>query len=343
MKQHPNITSLDATNSNLTTLSKAFSILHCFMKHLVLSHNLLTALYNDDFLGFVNLENLSLDNNRLTNVERLTFSGLTKVQHLNLSHNNLQYLDDGVFIPLVNVLELKLENNQLTTINMILFDKTKKLSKLDLQNNQIEEITNIEIYYDIFVEELNLESNKLSDLSFLLNFKHLKSLDLSNNINANLTEQTFEHNQQLMNLRLQNVSLNRIGEELPRIFHHLSNLEQLDIGYNHLESINFQLIPFMLKLRGLNLTGNDLKVFIIGDLAKRCPNLIEIDITGHKLNFSTLETLIQYCHDHHIDLRSHTPNDDHIIYISLFTLGSIALVDMVSTLGLGLWFYYKYR
>jgi Leucine-rich repeat (LRR) protein len=330
IKRHPKMTSLEATNSKLTKLPDVFSKPQCFLKNLDLSHNYLTELAIYQFFGLDNLRTLSLANNRLTILKDSTFNGLEKVLRLDLSHNHLYQLHFTVFNPLLNMIVLKLDNNQLKTIKLRWFTFTNKLSNLELQCNQIEKIEKFENGLNFSVQELNLTRNHIVDLSFLADCKHLKSLDLSNNINAIITDRTFEHNQQLMYLGLQNVSLNRLGDEYPILFQHSSNLEQLDIGYNHLESIDFQLMPFMNMLRGLNLTGNNLKVFIIGDLAGRCPNLAAIDITGHQLDESTLETLMQYCHDHAINF---TPKmskcrdpKPHIITIVVAGVGLLLII-----------------
>jgi Leucine-rich repeat (LRR) protein len=338
IKRHPKMTSLEATNSNLTTLPKVFQGRQCFLKNLDLSYNHLTELETYQFYQIVNLESLSLANNRLTNLKGSTFQRLGNVQRLNLSHNHLENLELTVFDPLYSLKELKLDNNHLKAVKLSWFIRATKLTNLELQCNQIENIEKIGYAresHNFSVQELNLSSNSLSDLSFLADCKYLNSLDLSNNINANFNDQTFEHNNQLMNLTMQNVSLNRVGEGFPRIFNSL-NLQQLDIGYNHLESMDFRQMPKWQILRGLKLTGNALKVFIIGDLADCCPNLKAIDITGHQLDESTLESLMQYCHDHHIFLRLNASKVDHFVYISWFLMGFIVLVDIVLTLGLDL-------
>jgi Leucine-rich repeat (LRR) protein len=69
IKRHPNMTSLEATNSELIKLPDVFSNPQCFLKNLDLTHNYISELAIYQFYGLDNLENLSLANNRLTNVK----------------------------------------------------------------------------------------------------------------------------------------------------------------------------------------------------------------------------------------------------------------------------------
>jgi Leucine-rich repeat (LRR) protein len=173
LEQYPEITSLQATNLELTGFSHAFQTKHDKLKHLDLSSNHLSEL--GSFLGLKNLETLSLANNRLEKLEPIRFYGLEKLQSLNLSHNRLQHLNALVFYYVKEVRELKLNHNQLDIVNFMLFAKMVKMALLDLSNNQIKKIEKIEkiqyhANYENFgshsLEHLDLEHNRLQSFNF---------------------------------------------------------------------------------------------------------------------------------------------------------------------------------
>jgi Leucine rich repeat len=127
LEQYPQITSLQATNLELTGLSYTFQTNQGSLKHLNLSHNHLSKLdYTCSFLALNNLETLSLANNRLAELEPNRFYGLKKLQSLNLSHNRLQHLQVKVFGYVIKVRELKLDHNQLELVNFMLLQKWLK-------------------------------------------------------------------------------------------------------------------------------------------------------------------------------------------------------------------------
>jgi Leucine rich repeat len=124
LEQYPNITSLQATNLELTGFSYTFQIRHGKLKHLDLSHNHLTELLIPfAFYGLRNLEILSLANNRLEQLNPVDFFGLDKLQSINLSHNRIQHIHIRAFVNAIEVRELKLDHNQLDIANFMLFGK----------------------------------------------------------------------------------------------------------------------------------------------------------------------------------------------------------------------------
>jgi Leucine-rich repeat (LRR) protein len=326
MEQYPNITSLIATNLDLKNLTGTFKRNQTVLKNLDLSQNLLTVIQDWEFRGLRNLTTLSLANNLLREITVGAFYGLSNLQKIMLSHNRIQILAAEFFR---TVEELQIDNNQLENFKMDFFvSGTSNMRKLELQNNQI---GNISSSKNISVQELNLSGNNIVDLDFLRHCKNLESLDLSFNVNATLTNQTFEYNTELTNLTMQNMSLIRVGETIYNLLSYSSNLEQLDIGCNQLESINFERMPNLPKLRSMKLTGNELTEFNTSKLKEHCVNLSEIDITGNKLNDSTLKCLVQYCLENNITLIRTEESSNTLIF------AAIALIIMCFVI-LAVWF-----
>jgi insulin-like growth factor-binding protein complex acid labile subunit len=313
---------------NLTELSGVFKIRQAYLKSLDLSRNLLTDIREWEFCGLRNLTTLSLANNLLKNLAAGAFYGLGAVRKLILSHNCLQQLVVEFYY---TVEELQLDNNLLEIFNMALLVAEPQIKELELQHNQIVEILQNK---DISVRELNLSSNNIVDLGFLRHNQNLESLDLSFNVNATLANQTFEYNTELTNLTMQNVSLNRIGEIMYNLLSYSSNLEQLDFGFNQsMESINFERMPNLPKLRAMKLTGTELTEFNTSQLNVHCGNLSEIDITGNKLNDLTLKALVQYCVGNNITLvgNINTLEVESPIWLNWLILCFITIVDMICT------------
>jgi Leucine-rich repeat (LRR) protein len=298
LEQYRNVTSLVATHLNLTTLSRAFRYRYFDqLKDLDLSHNKLTVIEKYEFTGMRGLETLSLANNLIEQLDDQALLGLGKLQRLNLSHNKLTSFTTWYtfFYVLINLNELKLDNNQLKTIDFEMFGFSRQLLTLELQNNEIEEVEYNGFRFDQeFVgRKLNLSNNNLKDVNFLGQCKKMQNLDLSNNINMTLSEQSFEKNTDLKNLKLQNVSLDILGEEIYEMFRFILNLEQLDMGYNNLSTFNFSRMPNLKHLETVNLIGNPLQELVIVDLEERFPKLKKIIITDQELDNTTLKYLKQ--------------------------------------------------
>ena len=105
----------DFSNRNLTSVPQ---INPGFITHLVLSHNLLTAIKYGDFNRMVNLTYLDISNNRIKMLNKMSFKGLTQLKVLNISSNLLNdgSLPEGLFQPLSSyLLELDLRHNLMYT------------------------------------------------------------------------------------------------------------------------------------------------------------------------------------------------------------------------------------
>lgn len=80
------------------------------------------------------------------------------------------------------ITDLNLSNLQLIQIDSFPFEYLPKLLSLDLSYNQLTSInSDWSKSHENFIEKLNLSHNKLETLIFLKDFKHLKSLNLTDN------------------------------------------------------------------------------------------------------------------------------------------------------------------
>jgi Leucine-rich repeat (LRR) protein len=82
--------------------------------------------------------------------------------------------------------ELNLSNLQLTKIDRFPFEHFPNIRSLDLSSNQLTIINpDWSKFYENSIENLNLSQNKLETLLFLKDFKHLKILNITNNLLRN--------------------------------------------------------------------------------------------------------------------------------------------------------------
>ncbi|XP_028101572.1 receptor-like protein 15 isoform X2 [Camellia sinensis] len=206
------------------------------------------------------LKTLSLSENRLNEsidvggFERLSVLGKLELLRLDLNSFNNSILPSlGV---LSSLKTLSLYGNRLNgSIDIGEFRNINNLEKLDLSGNSIEDIKGFERLHVLGkLELLDLSYNSFNNgiIPSLGVLSSLKTLNLqSNNLNGSID----------------------IGE-----FHNMSNLEELDLSKNHIDSIKG--LKSLSKLKMLNLRWNELK----GLVSSNGENLSLLGIDINSLN-----------------------------------------------------------
>lgn len=194
-----NITSLDASSNDWTTLPSNITLL-------------------------TNLESLNLYNNKLTSLPD-EFGNLTKIQNLNLYSNKISVLPDS-FGNLSNLETLDMSMNNLGSIPPN-FEKLSSLKNLTLYGNSLTSLPD-EFSQLSSLSYLNLQSNKLTTLPS--NFGDLKTLTVLSAPDNQLTELP-DSIGDLSNLISLDVSYNKLTA-LPDSIGDLSSLESLNAGVN---------------------------------------------------------------------------------------------------------------
>ncbi|CAH1238208.1 THBS3 [Branchiostoma lanceolatum] len=92
--------------------------------------------------NMVDLEFLSLDQNKLTSLSRITLDTLavSNVMHLNFSNNEISYIGARAFLQLTNLKILELHRNLMSTIGWNTFDSYHSLLHLDLNYNKLKKL-----------------------------------------------------------------------------------------------------------------------------------------------------------------------------------------------------------
>ena len=162
-------------------------------------------------VGFENLKELYLSNNKLTDTKGLEAFKLESLEILDLSYNEITDINNLVEIHFDNLRILNFSKNKLTDISVLQKINLEKLEELDLSYNEISDIDILEkvnfkniIYLNLFdnnisnikIEKMNLEKlellnlgfNNISDINVLekINFKELKMLYLQINNISNI-------------------------------------------------------------------------------------------------------------------------------------------------------------
>ena len=175
------------------------------------------------------ITNLLLSNKKIKHLRPGDFDGLEQLYHLILSGNGLREIPQDIFLSTPNLGVLDLSHNYLSeATTSILNGLQSKLQHLDVQNNHIhtlilEGFTNLE---DIFADD----NHHIREISF-------KDI-------PNATFVTLENN------GLENIDFGLLE---------LSKLEELDISFNYLESVDG--LEKLAHLKEVSLFENRLKNF----------------------------------------------------------------------------------
>lgn len=127
---------------------------------------------------------------------------------------------------------------------------------------------------------LDTEKNKIES-------KSLRTLTLSNNNIADISDNFFDH---VKNLTELNLSHNDIIKLDSKLFQHLSELQKLDLSYNDLTKLPDGIFEHLHSLKELNLSYNFLGTFLmssktmLNDVLKLDKNVENLGLEGLKLN-----------------------------------------------------------
>jgi len=257
---------------------------------------------------------------------------------LNLSHKNLEINDFQLFsgVKFYYLEELSLQNNIINNINILDIFEIPNIRWINLSYNKISDISNLKnISHKIpKLEKINLKSNCIENIDILIDdmFPNIREINIQNNDDIDfetemakkiikkwndvLVYQLSEEEKQkdllyLFNQRFENkysieeiqINLNgkNMGDDGLRIFSeiHFNQLQDLNLSYNNITSINdFEFVSSP-ELQILNLSNNEIKdITILSTL--NFQYLEKLDLSNNKIsdlnifenvNFPVLEEL----------------------------------------------------
>ncbi|CAB4313651.1 unnamed protein product [Prunus armeniaca] len=232
-----------------------------------------------------NLTLINLSNNQLTGqINSSHWENLTNLVNLNMRYNLLDGTIPPSLFSLPVLQKLELSDNRFSG-ELLEFATFSVLDTLDLSNNNLEGPIPMSVFNLRELKVLSLPSNNFSGsfpLNSLQQLKNLSTLDLSYNrlsIDYNDTNSSATSFPQITTLKLASVNLrrfpdflrnqsrlsnldlsqNQIHGEIPNWIWRLSNLFQLNLSCNSLETLEGPLLNVTLWLSVLDLHSNQLK------------------------------------------------------------------------------------
>lgn len=251
------------------------------LRKLFLARNKLEKLKVTSFKGANDLGLIDLSFNHIVTIDQETFDELKYLSYVNLSHNQIDFVDADLFKANRMLLNIDLSHNQLKNLEL----QMGSVTSIDASHNMIEnfwmeqvEAKLIDQYYSKFyvkiflshnqinqfkvdkrfkVRHLALDHNKVANLSDLRDWlpDHIEIIDLSFNDIGPLSQDTFQNLYNLRNLYIHHTQLQLTD---PYVFLGLVNLTELDLSFNHLDTIPSSAFINLKSIELLKLDGNSL-------------------------------------------------------------------------------------
>jgi Leucine rich repeat len=216
------------------------------LTRLYLMKNRVTTLDDYTFAGATRLEVIDVSNNLLNELSDESLNGLEALKVLDLSGNCITCLPIKLFENMPQLTVVRLGDNNLQHMDLNIFSENRKLSILSLERNNINAVEPANS--QLAVEKLLLQDNNLIDISGLRSVDQLVILDLSENPNVHLEEETFDSVPRLVELGLNNVSFLNV-KSIERLFSPLNEVKEIKLARNRLTELEMDMI---LNIKSLN-------------------------------------------------------------------------------------------
>ncbi|XP_020816859.1 insulin-like growth factor-binding protein complex acid labile subunit [Drosophila serrata] len=294
---------LDLSYNDITSLSvNAFCGLHT-ISQIFLTGNRLKELHTDIFKDNEYLEKVSLEGNLLTTIQPEVFRNMRRIKEVNLSNNQLIYIHPDTFAEAASLENLVLSYNQLRN-----FQLTEKniVHQLHLDNNHLTNLTinatrfvrashnNISeliLHQSLHIETLDLSANRLTSISNITNITYMLYLDVSDNPIGPLNISTFAQLKRLRGLNLRGTGIRELKFGM---FSKQKYLEELDLSFNNLTTLNLDMfVPYLTNLKKFLVDGNELTE-LQGNrsFSDTFPQLQKLGVSRNRFNCSYLHHLL---------------------------------------------------
>jgi hypothetical protein len=220
-----------------------------------------SSLNNIPSLRLTDVRELMLNDNSIPSLEKDSFisRGLTELEHLYVLWCEMETIDLGAFSGLTELTLLSLSHNKIREIIPGTFENMNSLEYLDLADNVIEHLE-VDVFCGLVnLKHIHLEENNLLNLhpDLFVGLSKLQSLYLSNNPNLQIpTDHHFINSHSLTQLDISGCNVSSVSVET---FANVTALEWLDLRYNHLKSVDLNVLKLLPKLSALYVHENTLK------------------------------------------------------------------------------------
>ncbi|KAI0980981.1 hypothetical protein GJ496_007154 [Pomphorhynchus laevis] len=219
-----------------------------------------------------NLQKIEVDKNTNCNVE------VVKLDYNAIS--NLKFLKN-----MREIKELSCTHCQLKVLNLKHLRRNKQLRILSLVRNKIDRIIIFNRTQLSNLQQLTLDYNAISNLKFLKNMREIKELSCTH---CQLKVLNLKHLRRNKQLRILSLVRNKIDRIIIFNRTQLSNLQQLDLRRNKLNSFTFRL--FGKNLKYLDLRFNKLRK-LYGDLGISSLETLYLPLMHTILNIKMVDSL----------------------------------------------------
>lgn len=138
LQHHPNLEVLQIVYCHVYRFPKDTLKFNRKLRHLDMSRNFLTVLYNDTFKSNTALELLDLSWNQFAKMPKLNIGSLKKFY---MNYNKIEELKEDSLSALENLQILILNNNKIRYVHSNCFGKLKNLQVLSLSDNELNKFT----------------------------------------------------------------------------------------------------------------------------------------------------------------------------------------------------------
>ncbi|XP_017126765.1 protein artichoke [Drosophila elegans] len=294
---------LDLSYNQISTLSvNAFCGLHA-ISQIFLTGNLLKELDSDIFKDNMYLEKVSFEGNLLTSIQPEIFRNMRRIKEVNLCNNQLVSIHPDTFADAASLENLVLSYNELKS-----FQLTEKniVHQLHLDNNNLtsltinatrfvrashNQISELYLYQSLHIETLDLSANRLTSISNITNITYLLYLDVSYNPIGPLNISTFSQLKRLRGLNLRGTGIRELKFGM---FSKQKYLEELDLSFNNLTSLNLDMfVPYLTNLKKFLIDGNGMTE-LRGNrtFSDAFPQLQKLGVSRNRFNCSYLHHLL---------------------------------------------------
>lgn len=206
------------------------------LEFLELGHNKLETLHPGFLKNQRKLVQLNLWGNALKNLNKESFIGLDLVKELDLSANGMESLESDLLFHLTNLTDINLSANNFASLPDDLFANNRKLKFVRLLENRV---------------TMNTLPKKL-----FANLLDLTTISMKADLKT-LPEDIFEGSENIMNLKLEQNSLDNLPENLLK---DQKNLEKLDLHANEISDLHENFFVGTKSLKELKLSRNRLTI-----------------------------------------------------------------------------------
>lgn len=179
---YKNLVFLDLSFNSLQSINEKNFVANSKLETILLTHNNISVVHLNSFVGLVSLRKLDLSSNKLHQINGSLFQNMKQLTELDLSYNNIDYLASEAFVGLGNLKYLNISNNKLSQLN-VLFKQMPNLLKFNVSFNDLSHITKNEFNNLNQLTELDLSHCRISQIesSAFHDLNNLVVLYLNNN------------------------------------------------------------------------------------------------------------------------------------------------------------------